>query len=81
MKGRKIYLGINDTSYVNFYVKHKKCYILHIFTGDITQPLKTVQVAEHMDKVIQCRWHPLLPSFITSSADKTVTCWAIQIDE
>ncbi|KAF6033595.1 hypothetical protein EB796_008094 [Bugula neritina] len=49
--------------------------------GDITQSLKTVQVAEHMDKVIQCRWHPLLPSFITSSADKTVSCWAIQIDD
>ncbi|GBM49098.1 WD repeat-containing protein 47 [Araneus ventricosus] len=45
--------------------------------GDLTQQLATVRVAEHADKVIQGRWHPKEFTFISTSADKTATLWAL----
>ncbi|XP_042903745.1 WD repeat-containing protein 47 isoform X2 [Parasteatoda tepidariorum] len=45
--------------------------------GDLTQPLATVKVAEHADKVIQTRWHPQEFTFLSTSADKTATLWAL----
>ncbi|XP_054720469.1 WD repeat-containing protein 47-like isoform X1 [Uloborus diversus] len=45
--------------------------------GDLTQPLATVRVAEHADKVIQGRWHPHEFTFLSTSADKTATLWAL----
>ncbi|KAJ7993455.1 hypothetical protein DPEC_G00272610 [Dallia pectoralis] len=44
--------------------------------GDLTKQLPLTVVAEHGDKVIQCRWHTHDLSFLSSSADKTVTLWA-----
>ncbi|XP_055373349.1 WD repeat-containing protein 47 isoform X2 [Condylostylus longicornis] len=45
--------------------------------GDLTLPLPSVVVAHHTDKVISGRWHPTDFSFISTSADKTATMWAL----
>lgn len=45
--------------------------------GDLTMPLPSVVVAQHLDKVISGRWHPTEFSFLSTSADKTATLWAL----
>lgn len=47
------------------------------FPGDLTLPLPSVVVAQHQDKVISGRWHPTEFSFLSTSADKTATLWAL----
>ncbi|CAG2101093.1 unnamed protein product [Medioppia subpectinata] len=51
--------------------------VLTDLQGDLTQPLPSIVVAEHSDKVIQGRWHPYDFSFLTTSADKCATLWAL----
>lgn len=46
-------------------------------TGDLTTSLPSVVVAQHQDKVISGRWHPTDFSFLSTSADKTTTLWAL----
>uniref|UniRef100_A0A914Z8G7 CTLH domain-containing protein n=1 Tax=Panagrolaimus superbus TaxID=310955 RepID=A0A914Z8G7_9BILA len=45
--------------------------------GDLTNPLMYLPVAEHNDKIIQCRWHPQDFTFLSTSADRTVVLWSL----
>ncbi|KAL1518018.1 hypothetical protein ABEB36_001704 [Hypothenemus hampei] len=51
--------------------------VLTDLQGDLTLPLPSVVVAQHNDKVISGRWHPSEFSFLSTSADKTATLWAL----
>ena len=45
--------------------------------GDLMAPLMYLPVAEHSDKIIQCRWHPFDFSFLSTSADRSAVLWAL----
>ena len=51
--------------------------VLTDLQGDLTSPLPSVVIATHKDKAISGRWHPTDFSFLTTSADKTATLWAL----
>lgn len=51
--------------------------VLTDIQGDLTQPLPSVCVAESDDKIVQSKWHPSDFTFVTTSADKTATLWAM----
>ena len=51
--------------------------VLTDLQGDLSQPLPSVVVAQHSDKVISGRWHPTDFSFLSTSADKTCVLWGL----
>lgn len=51
--------------------------VLTDLQGDLTGHLPSVVVATHQDKVIAGRWHPSDFSFLSTSADKTASLWAL----
>uniref|UniRef100_A0A0K0EAJ1 CTLH domain-containing protein n=1 Tax=Strongyloides stercoralis TaxID=6248 RepID=A0A0K0EAJ1_STRER len=48
--------------------------------GDLTSPLTYLPVAEHTDKVIQCRWHPHDFTFLSTSADRSAILWSLPLN-
>ena len=40
-------------------------------------PVTPVTVARHMDKIIQARWSPAAPLFVTTSADRSAALWTL----
>lgn len=51
--------------------------VLTDLQGDLTQPLTSLVVASHQDKVTRAKWHPTEFNFLTSSADKTAVLWSL----
>ena len=50
---------------------------LRIF--DFNNELKLVKTLEHDDKVVNCKWHPDKPIFISTSRDKTARIWSPKV--
>ena len=48
--------------------------------GDLTRPLPSACVAECEDKIVQAKWHPSDFTFVSTSADKSATLWALPGD-
>jgi len=52
--------------------------VLSNLQGDLTQPIQSVEIGSHKDKVICARWHPTNFMFLSASADKTAALWNLQ---
>ena len=42
---------------------------------DVVNEFKVIKVLEHDDRVVSCKWHPVIPCFVSTSADKTARLW------
>ena len=68
---------LSPSSFYLLSASYDRTMVLTDLQGNLTNPLPSVEVASHMDKVITGRWHPHHCSFLTTSADKTSTVWTI----
>lgn len=72
-----IYKVITILAHVGVIMIFPKVNVSGLLSGDLTAALPSVVVAQHQDKVISGRWHPTDFSFLSTSADKTTTLWAL----
>ena len=68
---------LSPSSFYLLSASYDRTMVLTDLQGNLTNPLPSVEVASHMDKVITGRWHPHHCSFLTTSADKTSSVWTI----
>ncbi|XP_075012616.1 WD repeat-containing protein 47 isoform X8 [Calonectris borealis] len=75
--GRLLATGQEDSSWAHYLLTGSYDMKIKVtdLQGDLTKQLPLMVVGEHKDKVIQCRWHTQDLSFLSSSADRTVTLW------
>ncbi|CAJ0948677.1 unnamed protein product, partial [Mesorhabditis belari] len=69
--------NISNAAYYLLSASYDKRVVITDMRGDLMSPLMYLPVAEHSDKVIQCRWHPHEFSFLSTSADRSVVLWAL----
>jgi len=68
---------LSPSSFYLLSTSYDRTVVLTDLQGNLTNPLPSLEVASHRDKVITGRWHPQQCSFLSTSADKTSTVWAI----
>jgi WD repeat-containing protein 47 len=63
--------------FLEFIFKLHLSIVITDMRGNLAEPLDYLPVAEHQDKVIQCRWHPQDFVFLSTSADKCAVLWSL----